>query len=194
MATVLLLCVFSFYFSWWRRRGRFLRSLLSAEWTRLSSRPLSVRIIWLSPHPSPCKVEWSFKYIQYIPWQAKKLDVAAGPHWLREVIYACRGEGMFAMSKNNFGKRVGGLFVILCAQTNKNIHWNICETYSGTLAGCTHANTLAYGLAAASVFLKFLSVLPPPSSLQPSLSHSDWQLGRRRERRREVEREDGGPE
>lgn len=62
MATISLLYVFFslslFYSCWWRLCGRPVRSLSSAEWTWLSSHPLSMRIICHSPCLS-LHVKWN---------------------------------------------------------------------------------------------------------------------------------------
>lgn len=174
---------FSFFYScWWRLCGRLLRSLLSAERTWLSSHPLSMRIICLSPRLFPCKVESSLRYMAAHIHPLTSDEARCGCRVSAEessrafFLYACRGEGMFAhLSENNFGELAGGSCARLCAQTNKNIY-----RMRDTQVRRAYANTQAYRHATASLFLpSFLSVLPPPSSLQPSLQLSDWQLGRR---------------
>lgn len=171
---------FSFFFCyscWWRPCGWLLRSLLSAEWTWLSSHPLSVRIICLSLLFS-LGGEWnslsdSWLHMHISCNKRRMLDGAVGFIYL---FYACRGEGRVLKKTADFGKQCRNFICF----------WR--ETYSITYAekkNFKNANQIG------TCRRKFLLILPP-FFLSPSLHlQSGWQLGRKREISRR--RKEGGP-
>lgn len=62
---------------------------------------------------------------------------------VHSLLYACRGEGMFARwVKINLASTL--CETVLQKQTKKNPTYIICETHSGTQVRCTYANTRAY--------------------------------------------------
>lgn len=192
VASILLLCGFSYFpFSFLLMETAWAASKISVErWVDLALISSTFTEDYLPLSSSLATYSLQIRSYTCVSWQAKKLDVAVGLHW-RRVALCSFYMHVEARASLQWVKitLASGSFVRLCAQANKNIYSNICEPYSDTRVRCTRANTQAYGhTTVSSVFLKFLSVLPPPSSLQPSLLRSEWQLGRRLEQRREKER------